>query len=91
MRKVGERMSTVTLPAQTEATSDHGSSARGVPPYNWRAHWLTVTEFSRMMSRRPQTVYWWVGNGTLAEFGIPVCQFRHGGLHSGRTFIQNIY
>jgi hypothetical protein len=91
MRKVGERMSTVTLPAQTEATSDRGSSARGVPPYNWRAHWLTVTEFSRMMGRRPQTVYWWVGNGTLAEFGIPVCQFRHGGLHSGRTFIQNIY
>ena len=91
MRKVGERMATAALPVQIETISDHGSSARGVPPYNWRAHWLTVTEFSRMMGRRPQTVYWWVGNGTLAEFGIPVCQFRHGGLHSGRTFIQNIY
>lgn len=65
--------------------------ARLVPSHNWRAHWLTVTEFSRMMGRRPQTVYSWIGDGTLAEFGVPVCQFRGGRLHSGRTFILNIY
>ena len=70
--------------------TDHASSSRGVPTHNWRAHWLTVGEFSRMMGRDPQTVYTWMRNGTLAEFGIPVCQFRCGRLHSGRAFIQNI-
>ena len=91
MRKAGERVATTNSPTHVETIPDPASSARGVPPYNWRAHWLTVTEFSRMMGRRPQTVYWWIGNGTLAEFGIPVCQFRYGGLHSGRTLIQNTY
>lgn len=67
------------------------SSARSIPSHNWRAHWLTVQEFSRMMGRRPQTVYSWIENGTLAEFGIPMCQFRQGRRHSGRVFIQNIY
>ena len=64
---------------------------RSVTAYNWRAHWLTVGEFSRMMGRRPSTVYDWVGDGTLAEFGIPVWQFRQGRRHSGRVFILNIY
>ena len=62
-----------------------------VPAYNWRAHWLTATEFARMMGREPQTVYKWLRNGTLAEFGVPVIHFRNGRRHSGRTFIQNIY
>lgn len=62
-----------------------------VPLHNWRAHWLTVSEFARMMGRDPQTVYKWIRQGTLAEFGIPCCRFRAGRLHSGRVFIQNIY
>ena len=67
------------------------SSTRLVPIYNWRAHWLTVQEFSRLMGRRPRTVYDWIDDGTLAEFGIPSCQFRYGKLHSGRTFIRNVF
>lgn len=74
-----------------EDDGDHASSARTVPVHNWRAHWLTVSEFSRMMGRRPTTMYKWIGDGTLAEFGVPVMQFRSGRLHSGRTFILNIY
>ena len=50
-----------------------------------------ITEFSRMMGRQPRTIREWVDEGTLAEFGIPVCQFRHGKRHSGRSFILNIY
>ena len=65
--------------------------ARSVPSHNWRAHWLTATEFARVMGREPQTVYKWLRNGTLAEFGVPVMHFRGGRLHSGRVFIQNIY
>lgn len=91
MRKVGERMSTVTLPAQTEATSDHGSSARGVPPYNWPGQWLTVMEFSRLMGRRPPTVYEWLANDVLSSFGISVYVFRSGRKHSARFFIRNPY
>lgn len=70
---------------------DRATSARSVPGYNWHAHWLTTTEFARMMGRSPWTVQTWLRNGTLAEFGFPVRQFRSGGLHSGRTFIQNIF
>jgi hypothetical protein len=82
----------VSVQATQPADSlDHISSARGVPVHNWRAHWLTVAEFSRMMGREPQTVYTWLRNGTLAEFGIPVYHFRFQGLHRGRAFIQNIY
>jgi len=62
-----------------------------VPVYNWRAHWLTANEFARMMGREPVTVYKWLRNGTLAEFGVPVVQFRYGRRHSSRFFIQNIY
>jgi hypothetical protein len=98
MRKAGKRMATTTAitevnPVQTHTptASSAASSARSVPSHNWRAHWLTVNEFARMMGRRPFTVHWWLRNGTLAEFGIPVCRFRCGGLHSGRIFIQNIY
>ena len=65
--------------------------ASRVPAHAWRAHWLTITEFSRMMGRQPRTIREWVDEGTLAEFGIPVCQFRHGKRHSGRSFILNIY
>ncbi len=85
--------STVVAHHPVEAVSDRGctgSSAR-VPTCNWRAHWLTVAEFSRVMGRRPQTIYSWINNGTLAEFGIPSCQFRHGRVHSGRVFILNIF
>ncbi len=81
-----EAISTILVEDQ-----DHASSARSVPTCNWRAHWLTVNEFSRMMGRDPQTVYKWLRIGTLAEFGVPTYQFRHGGLHSGRVFIKNIY
>lgn len=71
-------------------STDRSSSARSVPVHNWRAHWLTVQEFSRMMGREPDTVYKWIRNDTLAEFGIPTMRFRHGRLHSGRVFIQNV-
>ena len=64
---------------------------RLVPAHNWRAHWLTTAEFARLMGRSQWTVQTWLRNGTLADFGIPVCRFRGGKLHSGRTFIQNIY
>jgi hypothetical protein len=84
-------MATTATLVKSNSESDHASSARSVPSCAWRAHWLTVEEFSRMMGRRPQTVHTWIRNGTLAEFGIPMCRFRHGGIHSGRTFIQNIY
>jgi hypothetical protein len=77
-------------PALVTEVNDHASSARGVPAHNWRAHWLTVNEFARMMGRAPDTVHWWIRQGTLAEFGIPVYQFRNGRLHSGRSFIRNI-
>jgi len=76
---------------QVISLPDRATSARSLPAHNWHAHWLTVQEFSRVMGRDPQTVYWWLHNGTLAEFGIPVWQTRCGRLHSGRTFIQNIY
>lgn len=79
-----------TTAVQAKEIPDHASSARGVPPCNWRAHWLTVNEFARLMGRRPFTVHGWIRSGVLAEFGFPICQFRCGGLHSGRTFIQNI-
>jgi len=96
-RKVKEMAATITPEPVTElserSSSDRlvPSSDRLVPTYNWRAHWLTAQEFARMMGRDPQTIYKWLRIGTLAEFGIPVCQFRHGRLHSGRTFIQNIF
>jgi hypothetical protein len=87
-------MATQVISVQTdEATvgpAAHATSARSVPSCSWRAHWLTVNEFAHMMGRHPQTVYSWINNNTLAEFGFPVCQFRRGGLHSGRVFIQNI-
>lgn len=62
-----------------------------LPVHNWRAHWLTVTEFSRMLGRPPATVYRWLNDGTLAEFGVPILEFRNGRRHTGRVFIQNIY
>ena len=62
-----------------------------VPECNWHAHWLTAQEFARVMGRSHWTVQRWIRNGTLTEFGIPVCQFRQGKSHSGRTFILNIY
>jgi hypothetical protein len=74
-----------------QITDQTASSKSLVPPYNWRAHWLTVNEFSRMMGRAPDTVHWWIRQGVLADFGIPVMQFRQGKRHSGRTFILNIY
>lgn len=65
--------------------------SRLIPDHNWHAHWLTVSEFSRMMGRSPWTIQTWIRNGTLAEFGIPVWQMRCGRPHSGRIFIQNVY
>ncbi len=84
-------MATTIAEVPVGESSSRASSVRGVPEHNWRAHWLTAVEFARMMGRQPRTVYDWVENGTLAEFGIPICQFRRGKTHSGRVFIQNIY
>lgn len=91
MKGVRDNVKTAVEPALGQESSDHATFARSVPVHNWRAHWLTVVEFSRVMGRRPPTIYEWVHDGTLAEFGIPVCQFRGSKLHSGRVFIQNIY
>ncbi len=84
-------MKTTDAPVQVEELPDHASSSRLVPTYNWRAHWLTVAEFSRMMGRAPDTVHGWVRQGILADFGIPVYCTRGCKLHSGRVFIRNIY
>lgn len=89
MRKQVRELEITDVDAQSEP--DHASSSRSASSYNWRAHWLTANEFARVMGREPQTIYKWLRNGTLAEFGIPVCQFRSGRLHSGRFFILNIY
>jgi hypothetical protein len=70
---------------------DRATSSRSIPSCSWRAHWLTAQEFSRVMGRPPATIYRWMREGTLAEFGIPIYQFRQGGLHSGRIFIQNVF
>ena len=91
MKTVDKGMATTATTARVKEISDHASSARGVPSCSWRAHWLTAHEFACVMGREPQTIYTWLRNGTLAEFGIPTYQFRHGGLHSGRTFIQNVF
>jgi hypothetical protein len=80
---------TTTATTETSPLPDRASSSR-LPAHNWRAHWLTVQEFSRMMGRPPDTIYRWLRTGTLAEFGVPVMQFRGGRLHSGRTFIRNV-
>jgi hypothetical protein len=85
MKKAGEGMQP-TIQVQEVKETD-----RLVPTYNWRAHWLTVNEFSRMMGRAPDTVHWWLRNGTLAEFGIPVYRVCGRRRHLGRVFIQNIY
>ncbi len=96
-RKVKEMAATITPEPVAELherpSSDRlvPSSDRLVPTYNWRAHWLTTQEFARVMGRRPQTVYAWLRDGTLAEFGIPSYQIRGRRPHSGRTFILNIY
>jgi hypothetical protein len=71
--------------------STDGASTQLIPTHNWRAHWLTAQEFARMMGRRPQTIYTWLRDGTLSEFGIPTFHVRTGGLHSGRAFIRNIF
>jgi len=88
-RKVSMNSKATTSIIETVAPLDRASASR-LPVHNWRAHWLTVQEFSRMMGRPPDTVYKWLRTGTLAEFGVPVMQFRSGRLHSGRTFIRNI-
>lgn len=77
--------------AQSTEDPERATAARGIPAHNWRAHWLTVTEFSRVMGRSPDTVHGWVRQGVLAEFGIPVYCVRGGRLHSGRVFILNIF
>jgi hypothetical protein len=81
----------IKVDEKTEITIVQQPLPHSVPSHLWRAHWLTTTEFARMMGRSPWTVQTWLKNGTLAEFGIPVCQFRQGKRHSGRTFILNVY
>jgi hypothetical protein len=75
----------------TQIAPVHATSARAVPSCPWRAHWLTVSEFSHLMGRPAHTVYTWIERGTLAEFGIPTFQFRGSKLRSGRVFIQNVF
>jgi hypothetical protein len=62
-----------------------------VPPHQWAGHWLTVAEFSRLMGRRPYTVYGWVRENVMSEFGISVYEFRSGRKHSARIFVRNLY
>ena len=94
MRKAEEMATSTVDPEPAVENRDRSllaSSSRSVPVCNWRAHWLTAQEFARVMGRRPQTVYAWLRDGTLAEFGIPTYQLRCGRPHSGRIFIQNIF
>ena len=84
-------METKNSSAQIGEVPDRAISARSVPSCPWRAHWLTVQEFARMMGRSHWTVQTWVRNGTLAEFGIPVYRHNFRGPHQGRVYIQNVY
>lgn len=34
-----------------------------------RDRWITVNQFARLMMRRPKTVYRWLYEGTIPEFG----------------------
>jgi hypothetical protein len=79
------------VPIREEETMETASSARSVPPHEWHNHWLSVSEFAAVMNRREQTIYKWLRTGTLAEFNIPVCQYRSGRPHTGRTFILYVY
>jgi hypothetical protein len=83
----------VQSPALTTLSTSPASPASSsrLSAHNWRAHWLTAVEFSRVTGRPLHTIYTWLRNGTLAEFGIPVYQTRHGGLHSARVFIKNVF
>ena len=89
MRKREQEMETPA--AELPVPAHPQVPVRLVPTHTWRQHWLTAGEFAKLMNRHEQTVYSWLRNGTLAEFGIPVYQCRRGRLHSGRTFICNIY
>ena len=91
MRKAGERVATANSPTHVETIPDPASSARGVPACSWPGQWLTVMEFSRLMGRRPPTVYEWLANDVLSSFGISVYVFRSGRKHSARFFIRNPY
>jgi len=62
-----------------------------VPACLWVGHWLTVSEFARLMGRSPQTVYKWTRLGTTAEFGISTYEYRSGRKHSARVFVRNPY
>ena len=62
-----------------------------IPPCSWVGHWLTISEFSRLAGRPLQTVYYWVREGTLSEFGISTYEFRFGRKHSARVFVKNPY
>jgi hypothetical protein len=55
--------------------------------HSWKGHWLSAREFATMMNRHEQTVYSWVADGTLAEFGIPVCKFSGRRPHTARLWI----
>jgi hypothetical protein len=62
-----------------------------VPPHQWVGHWLTISEFSRLMGRAPRTGYNWIRTGILPEFGISTYEFRMGKKHSARIFVRNPY
>ena len=62
-----------------------------IPAHEWVGHWLTIPEFSRLMGRRPSTVYGWARDGVMSEFGISTFEFRLGRKHSARIFVKNPY
>jgi hypothetical protein len=62
-----------------------------IPQCSWSGHWLTIVEFSRLMGRKPPTIYEWIREGTLSEFGIATYEFRFGRKHSARIFVRNPY
>jgi hypothetical protein len=76
---------------ESDISLSGASQIHSVPQHQWRGHWLTVVEFSRLMGRKPPTVYEWLANDTLSTFGICVYGFRKGRKHSARFFIQNPY
>lgn len=53
------------------------------PSLDWTGHWLSPTEYARIIERPVQTVRWWCITGRFEDFSIP-----HFIDRSGRHWIK---
>ena len=72
-----------------DMTVEHASAARGALSHSWKGHWLSAREFATVVNRHEQTIYSWIADGTLAEFGIPTYKFQGKRPHTARLWILN--